>query len=128
MERQCRHSIAQNTGLCWETLRGSKTRASLGRPSAAWNPGPGYSARGGAGSVPLKRCLLIFNDLIFDSRVVRGMPSLAAVPERPVNTSSAFAQGSLNDGLLLERESAKDARLDVEVRGRGRPGKPTFIH
>src|SRR5260370_13462520 len=33
------------------------------------------------GSVVLKRCLLIFSDLIFDSRVDPGMPSLAAVPD-----------------------------------------------
>src|SRR5208282_2803648 len=31
----------------------------------------------------LKRFLLIFNDLIFDSRVDRGMPSLAAAPDGP---------------------------------------------
>src|SRR4051794_27920500 len=32
---------------------------------------------------PLKRFLLIFSDLIFDSRVVRGIPSLAAAPAGP---------------------------------------------
>src|SRR5215831_6756608 len=31
----------------------------------------------------LKRCVLIFSDLIFESRVDRGMPSLAAAPEGP---------------------------------------------
>ena len=35
------------------------------------------------GTYPLKRFLLIFNALIFDSRVVPGMPSLAAAPEGP---------------------------------------------
>lgn len=34
-------------------------------------------------SAILKRFLLIFSDLIFDSRVERGMPSLAAAPEGP---------------------------------------------
>jgi hypothetical protein len=34
-------------------------------------------------SGPLKRFLLIFNDLIFDSSVDRGMPSLVAAPEGP---------------------------------------------
>src|SRR5580704_15807951 len=33
--------------------------------------------------VLLKRCLLIFNALIFVSSVDRGMPSLAAAPEGP---------------------------------------------
>ena len=33
--------------------------------------------------IPLKRFLLIFSDLIFDSRVVPGMPSLAAAPDGP---------------------------------------------
>jgi hypothetical protein len=32
---------------------------------------------------PLKRFLLIFSDLIFDSSVVRGIPSLAAAPAGP---------------------------------------------
>ena len=31
----------------------------------------------------LKRCLLIFNDRILDSRVVDGMPSFLAAPEGP---------------------------------------------
>src|SRR5437764_10814974 len=31
----------------------------------------------------LKRCVLILSDLIFESRVDRGMPSLAAAPEGP---------------------------------------------
>jgi hypothetical protein len=31
----------------------------------------------------LKRCLLILRDLIFDSRVEGGMPSLAAAPDGP---------------------------------------------
>src|SRR5712692_2182884 len=35
------------------------------------------------GSVVLKRSLLIFSDLIFDSRVDPGMPSLAAAPDGP---------------------------------------------
>jgi hypothetical protein len=35
------------------------------------------------GSVPLKRFLLIFSALIFDSRVVPGTPSLAAAPDGP---------------------------------------------
>jgi hypothetical protein len=35
------------------------------------------------GPVVLKRFLLIFNDLIFDSRVDRGMPSFEAAPEGP---------------------------------------------
>src|SRR6266849_3015702 len=35
------------------------------------------------GSVVLKRCLSIFSDLIFDSRVDPGMPSLAAAPDSP---------------------------------------------
>ena len=35
------------------------------------------------GSVPLKRFLLIPSVLIFDSRVVPGMPSLAAAPDGP---------------------------------------------
>ena len=35
------------------------------------------------GSVVLKRFLLIFSDLIFDSRVDPGIPSLAAAPECP---------------------------------------------
>ena len=33
--------------------------------------------------IPLKRLLLIFSALIFDSRVVPGMPSLAAAPDGP---------------------------------------------
>src|SRR5580704_6030026 len=33
--------------------------------------------------IPLKRCLLIFSALIFDSRVVAGTPSLAAAPDGP---------------------------------------------
>ena len=35
------------------------------------------------GTYPLKRFLLIFNALIFDSRVVPGMPNLAAAPDGP---------------------------------------------
>ena len=35
------------------------------------------------GSVPLKRFLLIFKDLILDSSVVRGIPSFSAAPEGP---------------------------------------------
>src|SRR5260370_32401743 len=35
------------------------------------------------GSVVLKRCLLILSDLLFDSRVDPGMPSLAAAPSGP---------------------------------------------
>src|SRR5882724_8330974 len=35
------------------------------------------------GSVVLKRFLLIFSDLIFDSRVDPGTPSLAAAPDYP---------------------------------------------
>ncbi len=35
------------------------------------------------GSVVLKRFLLIFSDLIFDSRVDPGIPSLAAAPDCP---------------------------------------------
>src|SRR5215472_16202058 len=31
----------------------------------------------------LKRCVLIFSDLIFESRVDRGMPSLTAAPNGP---------------------------------------------
>jgi hypothetical protein len=34
----------------------------------------------------LNRCLLIFSDLIFDSEVDAGMPSLAAAPRRPTHT------------------------------------------
>src|SRR5438552_6429354 len=33
--------------------------------------------------IPLKRCLLIFSALIFDSRVLPGTPSLAAAPDGP---------------------------------------------
>src|SRR5260370_41150099 len=40
------------------------------------------------GSVVLKRCLLIFSDLIFDSRVDPGMPSLAAAPDGPATRPS----------------------------------------
>src|SRR5271169_3261695 len=39
-------------------------------------------------SGPLKRCLLIFNALIFVSKVDRGMPSLAAAPEGPYTRPS----------------------------------------
>src|SRR5579863_7106694 len=33
--------------------------------------------------MPMKRCLLIFSALIFDSSVVPGTPSLAAAPDGP---------------------------------------------
>jgi hypothetical protein len=43
----------------------------------------GISGRRGSSYTVLKRCVLIFNDLIFESRVDRGMPSLAAAPVGP---------------------------------------------
>jgi hypothetical protein len=52
-----------------------------GKPTA--RPVLSYSELSFKGSVSLKRFLSICNDLIFDSSVVRGMPSLAAAPEGP---------------------------------------------
>src|SRR6266481_3547083 len=49
--------------------------------------------RSAEGFVVLKRLLLIFSDLIFDSKVDRGIPSLAAAPDgpytRPLHSLSA---------------------------------------
>src|SRR5215510_7592702 len=42
----------------------------------------------------LKRCVLIFSDLIFESRVDRGMPSLAAAPEGPDTRPLVWAKAA----------------------------------
>jgi len=49
----------------------------------------------------LNRFLSIFSDLIFDSRVDRGMPNLAAAPFGPNMRPPAFPQGGLDHVHLL---------------------------
>jgi hypothetical protein len=82
------------------------------------------------GSVPLKRFLLIFSALIFDSRVVPGTPSLAAAPEGP-DARPRHSRKDLNQGFLLSRTPVQEARLYIRDTGRtGQtlPREPTSIH
>src|SRR5271165_5645641 len=46
----------------------------------------------------------------------------------PVYASTAFAQGSFNDGLLLFWRPIEEAGLDLRDCGRRPARKPTFIH
>jgi hypothetical protein len=57
--------------------------------------------------------VLIFSDLIFESRVDRGMPSLAAAPQRPDITSRhprRFSETSLAELAQISARDEKSSR------------------
>ena len=73
----------------------------------------------------LKLCLLICIDLIFDSKVDAGMPSMAAAPDGPETRPPASARAQ----SISLRSSVADLRKDWRdvLRWSGCPDKQHFL-
>src|SRR5690349_2186061 len=79
------------------------------------------------GSAVLKRFLLIFSDLIFDSRVDFGIPSLTAAPEGPA-TCAPLSRKATSISVSLGHKLFGEAASVFWLAWRGLPRKPAFIH
>ena len=63
--------------------------------------------RSAEGFVVLKSFLLILSDLIFDSKVDPGKPSLAAAPDGPDTCPPLSRSAALNHLFLLRRKLSR---------------------
>jgi hypothetical protein len=71
-----------------------------------------------SGQRVLKRCVLIFSDLIFESRVDRGMPSLASKPKvRHARASVIVSFRSFSNQTAAKSMTTERAWTPIDIAG-----------